>query len=61
MPLSWTEGAKKIAAEEGTYLIKVTINGKPAKKGSMDFAGPAGPETVKKIMALITDAKERMK
>lgn len=64
MPMSWTAGAVEIAKTEGLHLVKLTLNGKYAKRGTIEMSGPCGPETAKLVsdlMIRLADAKERMK
>lgn len=53
------------AKKDGLYLVSVELNGRHAKKGSISTSGQCGPETAKKIEALILEVlikdKERMK
>lgn len=65
MSLAYTKEAVADAKEKGLYLVKLDINGRHAKRGSIEFAGPVGPETAKRILdmftALLANTEERMK
>lgn len=65
MGLAYADGAVERAKRDGLYLVKLDLVGKYAKKGTVQFAGPVGPETAKRITEffnelLVNDA-ERMK
>lgn len=63
--LAYTEGAVDRAKREKLFLIKVDLVGKYAERGTMQFAGPVGPQTAKKIAdlfnSLLANEAERMK
>ncbi len=65
MSIAYTKAAVDDAKTKGLYLVKVEINGRHAKRGSIEFAGPVGPETSQKILAMFTELlanpAERMK
>jgi hypothetical protein len=58
-----TKEAIELAKQNSLNLVCLEINGKYAKKDSIAFAGPMGPEMTKKVWNLMNellDTKKRI-
>jgi len=60
---TYSKEAIEIAKAEGLHLVKLELYGKHAKRDTVSFAGPVGPETAAMAEALLLrllDVKKRM-
>lgn len=60
---SWQKGAIESAKRDGLHIVKIEVNGKYAKAGSIAVSAPVGPKMAKKIKKLfgeICDVEKRM-